>query len=128
MGAGYASRIQTPDVRCTILGNAAETEGRVLIGPLGALCQGSRAREAERKSLIPLRHKESFCVHASVPLTACLFVYRTSGGRSVEGLTQVLCRVQFLDFSFSCSPNGLGLSQTFGPHCGVVDYKIDWSP
>lgn len=54
--------------------NVAETEGRVLIGPLGALCQRNCAREAKRKRLIPLKYNECVNMHTSVPLTAGLCV------------------------------------------------------
>lgn len=57
--AGLVSCSGTLDARSR---NAAETEGRVLIGVLGAPCQGNCAREAKRKRLIPLTHNE--CVHA----------------------------------------------------------------
>lgn len=53
--------------------NAAETEGRVLISTLSALCQGICAREAKRKRLIPPQHNESVYMHTSVPVM-CLLV------------------------------------------------------
>lgn len=52
--------------------NAAETEGRVLIGTLGALCQGNCARGAKRKRLIPLQHNESVYRHTAVPVLSLL--------------------------------------------------------
>ncbi|CAK6956253.1 Hypothetical predicted protein [Scomber scombrus] len=52
--------------------NAAETEGRVLIGTLSALCQGNRARGAKRKRLIPLQHNESVYRHTAVPVLSLL--------------------------------------------------------
>lgn len=70
--------------------NAAETEGRVLISPLGFRAKRAVPERPERKRLIPLMHNECvrahWCPTYSMCLCVCVLWYVNSPGRSSEML------------------------------------------